>query len=44
MTNINCSSNCFYQKDGKCQYSQISVSSLCTNSKCAYYKQKNPEH
>ena len=37
MTNINCSQNCIYQKDGKCSYNIITMSSIYPNSDCAYF-------
>ncbi|MFR0822317.1 MAG: hypothetical protein ACLU84_07010 [Clostridia bacterium] len=37
MTNINCSSNCIYQKDGKCAFENISEQKVTPNSNCAYY-------
>ena len=41
LTNINCSSDCVYQKDGKCSYDIISNIIICSNSECAYYKSPN---
>lgn len=48
MTNINCSSECIYQKDGKCNLENVSVSNVYGDDKCVYYsptpsKGKNPE-
>ena len=37
MTNINCTSDCIYQKDGKCTYSFIVCKTITPNSNCAYY-------
>ena len=37
MTNINCSSNCVYQKDGKCCLENVSSQSFTPNENCAYY-------
>lgn len=38
MTNINCSSNCVYQKDGKCCFENIKNQQKVTpNKDCAYY-------
>jgi len=41
LTNINCSNNCIYQKDGKCQYSSITLSKFSSNSNCAYFVENN---
>ena len=41
LTNINCSSNCIYQKDGKCSYEFVSTTNLSSNSFCAYYVENN---
>lgn len=37
LTNINCSLNCIYQKDGQCSYSKIEFSDSFSNSECAYF-------
>ena len=37
MTNINCSLNCNYQKDGLCSYTKIESSNSISNSECAYF-------
>ncbi len=38
MTNINCSANCIYQKDGKCCFENIKNQQKATpNSDCAYF-------
>ena len=37
LTNINCSLNCIYQKDGQCSYSKIEFSDCFSNSECAYF-------
>ena len=37
LTNINCSLNCIYQKDGQCSYSKIEYSDTISNSECAYF-------
>ena len=37
MTNINCSANCIYQKDGKCSFENIYAKPLTLGSDCAYY-------
>ncbi|MBR6504303.1 MAG: hydroxymyristoyl-ACP dehydratase [Clostridia bacterium] len=41
MTNINCSSNCIYQKDGKCTLEYITNNIAKSNSDCAYFLNKN---
>ncbi|MCI8443862.1 MAG: hydroxymyristoyl-ACP dehydratase [Clostridia bacterium] len=43
MTNINCSLNCIYQKDGKCSYTSVSPSSI-SFSECAYFIRKENEN
>ena len=40
MTNINCSSNCIYQKDGKCTFDNIISKELTSNDNCAYFTEK----
>lgn len=37
MTTINCTSDCVYQKDGKCCFENISNQKVTPNSNCAYY-------
>lgn len=37
LTNINCSLDCIYQKEGKCSYSKIGLSNSISNSECAYF-------
>ena len=37
LTNINCSSNCVYQKDGKCCFENVSKQQVTPNNNCAYY-------
>ena len=37
MTNINCSSNCVYQKDGKCCLENVSNQKFTPHGNCAYY-------
>ena len=37
LTNINCTSNCIYQKDGKCNYELVDVSKISSSSDCAYF-------
>jgi len=41
MTNINCSANCIYQKDGKCSYEDTHAKFLTLGSDCAYFSPKN---
>ncbi|MBS5857257.1 MAG: hydroxymyristoyl-ACP dehydratase [Clostridia bacterium] len=41
MTNINCSLNCIYQKDGKCNYNLIIPSNISSHFDCAYFIEKN---
>ena len=41
LTNINCSSNCIYQKEGKCCYSKVFSSYISANSDCAYFSPNN---
>lgn len=43
LTNINCSLNCIYQKDGKCSYSCITPTVFSTTSECAYFVDKSEE-
>lgn len=43
MTNINCSSNCIYQKDGKCLYNFVHPCDLTSSSECAYFKSNNQD-
>ncbi len=38
MTNINCSSKCVYQKDGKCTLENISNNSITPVKDCVYFK------
>ena len=40
LTNINCSANCVYQKDGKCCFENVSLQTVTPASNCAYYIQK----
>ncbi len=37
MTNINCTSNCIYQKDGKCQLDNVTVVSNTLDRSCVYF-------
>jgi hypothetical protein len=41
LTNINCSSNCIYQKDGKCYFENISTTRVTPSNDCAYFISKN---
>lgn len=46
MVNINCSSNCMYQIDGKCTLSSICNNNICNLNKnenidCAYFTKIN---
>ena len=43
LTNINCSLNCIYQKDGKCSYSSITPTFFSTTSDCTYFVDKSEE-
>ncbi|MBE5806509.1 MAG: hydroxymyristoyl-ACP dehydratase [Clostridiales bacterium] len=41
MTNINCSSNCIFQKDGKCHLQNTNNQSINNSStQCSYFKEK----
>lgn len=40
MTNINCTSNCVYQKDGKCQLDNVTAVSNTLNESCVYFTEK----
>ena len=40
MTNINCSSSCIYQKDGKCTLDNIDVKCVTPSEDCMYYKKQ----
>ena len=44
LTNINCSLNCIYQKDGKCSYSTISPAYISCKSDCVYYVDSSSEN
>lgn len=37
LTNINCTVNCIYQRDGKCTYNIVSMSQISSKSECAYF-------
>lgn len=41
MTNINCSSDCVYQKDGKCCFENVAKQQVTPNNNCAYYLSTN---
>lgn len=41
MTNINCSSNCIYQEDGKCMMNNIQMNPIFDGSDCIYYKENS---
>ncbi|MFR8103636.1 MAG: hydroxymyristoyl-ACP dehydratase [Clostridia bacterium] len=43
MTNINCSANCVYQKDGKCSLEQIASQKVTLNNECAYFLERKEE-
>ncbi len=36
MTNINCSNDCIYQKDGKCRLDTITAMNITSSGGCAY--------
>lgn len=40
LTNINCTSNCIYQTDGKCGLENISQFSGNTNDSCMYFTER----
>lgn len=43
LTNINCSSRCIYQKDGKCNLEKVSAATLQTsNENCIYFQKAEP--
>lgn len=37
LTNINCTANCIYQRDGKCTYNIVSMSLISSKTECAYF-------
>ena len=37
LININCSSNCKYQKDGKCHLESVQIQKVCGNTDCVYF-------
>lgn len=40
VTNINCTSSCLYQKDGKCTLENVSVQITKPTNDCIYFKNK----
>ncbi len=40
MTNINCTSKCIYQKEGKCQLDNVTTVSNTLNQSCIYFSDK----
>ncbi len=43
MTTINCSLNCIYQNDGKCNLDNTKSSSVSMNTECVYFSEKASE-
>lgn len=43
MTNINCSSSCLYQKDGKCTLENVSIKTITPTTDCIYFTSKREE-
>lgn len=43
MTNINCTSNCLYQKDGKCELDNVTIISVTSNDSCIYFTAKKQQ-
>lgn len=45
MTNINCSSDCVYQKDGKCTLERVTAMAVISgdDNACAYYAKEQSE-
>ena len=43
MTNINCSANCIYQKDGKCSFENICAKPITLGTDCAYFSPVRPK-
>ncbi|MCX7748295.1 MAG: hydroxymyristoyl-ACP dehydratase [Clostridia bacterium] len=39
MTTINCSSNCVYQEDGKCNLDNITILSISSTSDCVFFQE-----
>ena len=40
LTNINCSENCIYQKDGNCSFENINQKKMTAYTDCAYFTPK----
>ncbi len=40
MTNINCTNDCVYQKDGKCALDSVNAANLTFHTECIYYTPK----
>ena len=40
LTIINCSADCIYQKDRKCNFENITIQKVTPNSDCAYFVKK----
>jgi len=40
LTNINCSTNCVYQEEGKCTFENINMKKITPDSNCAYFSKK----
>ena len=40
LTNINCTANCIYEKDGKCAYESITTQTVHFQENCAYFSPK----
>ena len=41
MTNINCSSNCKHQIDGKCTLDNATINSLSAKTDCVFFEEIN---
>lgn len=41
LININCSANCKYQTDGKCNLTQVQIQKVLGNSDCIYFVPNN---
>ncbi|MFZ5966084.1 MAG: hypothetical protein ACOYVK_02745 [Bacillota bacterium] len=44
MTNINCSLDCFFENDGKCTLTHVSIVSSTPHPQCVYYQAKIREN
>lgn len=46
MSTINCSLDCFYQRDGHCELNSIENISICGTNECLYYQKdkKTQQH